>query len=60
MYYWNELNLRSFAYGNTGYQYNVVPPEDIHTQENYENGAKFNAANNFDEYSLDSSEGERK
>lgn len=43
MYYYNELDLRYLAYGNTSYSrnYNSAPPLTIHTEANYRNGIKY-------------------
>jgi len=41
MYYWNEIDLRYLAYGNTGYRYNISPPESVHTKQNYANGKNY-------------------
>lgn len=41
MYYYNELDLRYLAYGNTGYRYNMPPPLKVHTEQNYQNGRKY-------------------
>ena len=41
MYYYNERDLRTLAYGKTGYDYDKAPPASVHTEQNYLNGRNY-------------------
>ena len=58
MYYWNEIDLRYLAYGNTGYRYNISPPESVHTERNYSNGESY-IQFEFDENEVEMSQSEK-
>ena len=59
MYYWNEIDLRYLAFGNTGYNYNIVTPLDIQTEENYTNGLSY-IQTNFNKDEVEMSEDEKR
>ena len=58
MYYWNEIDLRYLAYGNTGYRYNISPPQSVHTEQNYANGKNYIQLE-FDEAEVEMSQSEK-
>jgi len=41
MYYYNELDLRTLAYGQTGYNYAMPAPMSLQTEANYQAGSRF-------------------
>ena len=58
MYYWNEIDLRYLAYGNTGYNYNISPPLSVQTESNYLSGQSF-IQTEFDMEEVEMSQSER-
>tara|TARA_Y100000768_G_C23982339_1_gene686615 strand:- start:1210 stop:2178 length:969 start_codon:yes stop_codon:yes gene_type:complete len=59
MYYWNEIDLRYLAFGNTGYNYNIVTPRSIQREENYLRGRQY-IQTSFDEKEVKMSQSEKK
>ena len=41
MYYYNEIDLRYLAYGDTGLRYSMAPPASVQTERNYINGRRY-------------------
>ena len=59
MYYYNEIDLRFLAYGNTGYRYSMAVPQSAQTEENYQNGREY-IQYQFNENELRDAQRERK
>lgn len=59
MYYWNEIDLRYLAYGNTGYRYNVSPPLSVQNESNYRSGQNY-IQTSFDLDEVEMSQSERR
>ncbi|MBT4793151.1 MAG: hypothetical protein HON90_16380 [Halobacteriovoraceae bacterium] len=41
MYYYNEIDLRSLAYGDSQYNYVSAPPKSVQTEKNYQDGRSY-------------------
>ncbi len=59
MYYYNEMDLRYLAYGETGSNYAAPPALSVHTEENYQNGRNY-VQNSFNPKELKDAKGEIK
>lgn len=62
MYYYNEIDLRNLAYGDTRYsrRYQQVPPMSIQNETNYEAGERKYTQTRFNKEEIEDAQAERK